>query len=347
MNRRAGVVVMAVRNKYGVPISLAVLVALAAHGCGGTAGDRAKNDGRCPEGERCSDKAPHGLYFSGADLSDDIFGGELHPTAVSGSQAVRAFAGDVHEDSPFDAVSADPKIFTLDAPRPPTVVVRGVTAGNVLLRLFEPGTELLLDRVPLGVGVVSSIRIAPRELLLIQQSTAPWAVLADVPTPLVITLIDDYGTRLVDEGLTIITPSSPVAYERAAWDMIKVASSGDGPMMYRVAAGGHETLLFWNLVRALDDIARAPIPMDVGEGPLRVKSGEEATYCFLARSGGANVAGASWSFATSERVTISPRSEPLLPSCVSVNGAQPGAATLTVTASGLTKTFDLVVEPAG
>jgi hypothetical protein len=64
-----------------------------------------------------------------------------------------------------------------------------------------------------------------------------------------------------------------------------------------------------------------------------VRVGTEITYCFVARSGGA----------PSERLAISPRITPAAPSCITLRGVYTGAATLDVTAGGLTKTFAVII----
>jgi hypothetical protein len=64
-------------------------------------------------------------------------------------------------------------------------------------------------------------------------------------------------------------------------------------------------------------------------------------FCLVARSGGAAVAGATWTFTVSVNLMLTDEETlaPLTPSCVLVTGTRAGAATLTATASGFTKTF--------
>lgn len=130
-------------------------------------GDRATT-GTCPEGETCS-TTTSGLYFRGTSTlaGDDwahvgtlVVGGTEHVTLYAGASRETAtpFAGD------YDVVSDTPSVMTAEIRADGYVELRGVGAGNATLRVLEEGTNVLIDRVVVGVVEAGTPRVRSVEL---------------------------------------------------------------------------------------------------------------------------------------------------------------------------------------
>src|SRR5262245_52666105 len=110
----------------------------------------------CPPGETCSLETPHGLRFAGYSLD-----GTIHPTAVAGTQTITIYGnGGDPTPSDFDAASSGPA-FTIGGVAPPSVEIHGVSAGTAYLRILEPGTNLLYDRVVVGAKDLAAVELEP------------------------------------------------------------------------------------------------------------------------------------------------------------------------------------------
>jgi hypothetical protein len=312
-------------------------------------GQRAADvDGACPEGETCSDLTPEGLFFSGSTASDSVFGAGLLPTAVGGKQTMTALSGEVDERPPFegdfDAKTADPSVATVDAVDPPSIVVRGGAKGTSFLRLLEPGTAKLLDRVEIQVEPIDHIKVLPRELVLDESETG--ALLAGSSVPLVVRLFGAGEKRLADETIEL----SPASGEAAgkAWDLFEVTAPPSGEASFEIKAGGGSFTATAQVVSAIDGIT--PVFGDeMTPESLPVSLDDDSILCFMARSGATAVAGATWAFKPSEGVKVSDEAAQVLslsnlPNCVNLHGMTAGKATLEVTAGGLAKTFQLTVS---
>src|SRR5262249_3182173 len=128
------------------------------------AGERGAT-GDCPPGETCSDKTPNGLALLGAKLGDDPLG-PMQPraTAIGGTQQLTVVTGATSGAPafalPFDATTTSPSLAVTDV-APPKLPVEGLGAGTSDLRLVEPGTQLLYDRLPLDVTAVATVDLRP------------------------------------------------------------------------------------------------------------------------------------------------------------------------------------------
>lgn len=318
--------------------ALAVLVALSLPGCA-LEGERAARDGACPAGEICSDTAPAGLTFQGAQPADNFFGAVgVLTTAVGGTQTVT-----VSTDLGFTAMSATPSILGVDAVTPPTVLVHGKGDGSGTLRVLAPDTDELLDRVDLQVAPITKATVLPLDLAIValgpeELRNAPWAMLAGTATStkLVVHLMANDVDRAVDEGLTL-TPASGSA-SQLKWDLFDVSvPSTNSTASFSIHAGGATFQASAAVVTTIDDIMSLPINDSSG-----VALGGLSTFCFVAQSGGASVGGAEWTFSGSAGITVA-ASEIPGNVCVNVTGTAEGPATLTATASGMVKAIDLTV----
>jgi hypothetical protein len=319
------------------------------------AGDRAAS-GLCPIGKTCSSEVS-GLFFLGAAFSDNIIIGavDVPPVAVGGTESVTALTGESTDSPPFadgfTADTTDASELSIDAVTPPSVTVHGHDAsGAAQLELFQAGTTtVLLDEVTLSVEAISTVTVFPLELVLpadFSSSTTPtpWVLLAgSTAVPLVVQLAGADGTRIVDESATLTSPSG--AATRQAWDLFAVtAPAAPGKASFAIQAGGAPFATTASVVQAVDDIQqKILLSSSPGATPQIISS---ADVCYVGQSAGAPVAGVTWTFTPSSNLTVM---SPGLgaPGCLELVGTADGPATLTVTASGLTKTFDFTVSTKG
>lgn len=309
--------------------ALSLLITL---GCG-EPGDRAF--GGCPTDEMCSDWTPAGLYFAGARLADFDAPFGVPPTAIGGHQTVHVletadFEGPEYV-STFDAVSTDPAVFQVSADHSGPIDVEGVGAGTAYLRLLEPGTSRLLDRVDLRVEPVARIELAPRGVLV----STDWALLASSTADVAVHLRDASDDLVVDEGTTV---SGADVMRTLAWDEVEILAPAAGSTTVHVEAGDTAADVDVPVVDHLDSI-------DSSATETELEVGEVSTYCFEPRTDGVFVAGVEMSFSVSGDASVV--SDPAIPSwCVQVTGSAEGSATITVTAMDITGTLDLSVVPA-
>lgn len=315
-------------------------------------GDRASAGGRCPPGEICSDRTPDGLVFIGASSFKDHRRPVFLATAVGGKQTISA-RHPTDPDFPlyvagFEARLVDSRVIAIDSATPTSVVLRGVGEGNALLRLLEPGTNELLDRVEVEAAPVAWISFLPRELRDEDEGTSRWAVLAGGSPALGVLLFDQDDRQLVDEGLEVTAHTVDIS--RQAWDLHAFTAPSAGPLWLTVRAGGRSFTVPVPIESSIDDIqARAP---GITEGrPVTLKIGAIGkTVCFVAMSGSTALVGARWRFQPAAGISVTRPTlhEPEIwapPGCVTITGQALGPTTLRVVASDHRKTFDLVVEP--
>src|SRR5262244_2672009 len=202
-------------------------------------GERAQ-DG-CPSDEICA-PLDGGLYFVGAALGDEELASDdwaaPHTTALGGRQVVRVLHGPFVSSPPFvqpfnaglrgDALA----IASLDGP---DIGIVGVAPGSAYLRIVQPGTGDLYDRILLPVApaaraslVQPALRVdAPRRTGRLHD----WVIWAGRDLPLVVAVEASNGDRLVDDGMTV----NGVAGR--PWDLVTVRAT-PGPVTLGVVAGG-------------------------------------------------------------------------------------------------------------
>ncbi|MDC3961110.1 hypothetical protein KEG38_45215 [Polyangium jinanense] len=332
-----------------------VLAGLALLAC--KQGERAEANGKCPIGETCSDLAPTGLVFVGAHTVNDADEELLLPTAIGGTQTVTVYYAtepNVAYVAGFDATLVDSRIATLESTGPTSLVLRGASEGEALLRLLEPGTNKLLDRVKIASTALARMSLIPRELRSEKVEADQWAVLAGNPAELGILLFDSNDVQVVDEGLDMHVRGADIS--RRAWDRYEVRATSQADLSITVRAGGQVSTMAARVASSIDDIV-LNLP-DTSEGArIKLTRGASATtFCFLAKSEGRTVVGAKWKFEPSETV-VAARPEPssedaqpwaappwIPPSCVALSSVTTGRATLKVTTGNQEETFDIEVS---
>jgi hypothetical protein len=234
---------------------------------------------------------------------------------------------------------------TSDAPlgvsgaTPPDVTVLGLASGRAFLRIAEPGTNALFDRVELAVEPIAEVALVPRSAALdadFVEQGGSFLLLAGGSDALVAQLRGAGGERLVDESLTLAVAGGGLGVgARESWDTLRVTglSAANGTVSVRSGAGSRFDQEV-RVVAGLDDIRSVRAIGGAASTDEPQSSNREATFCFRATSGGTLVAGATWSFAPVAGLTLTP-----VGSCVRVRSELPSATVLSVTASGVTREF--------
>ncbi|MDI1478526.1 hypothetical protein [Polyangium sp. y55x31] len=320
-------------------------------------GERASAKGQCPPGETCSDRTPEGLNFIGAHTVNDADTADLLPTAIGGTQTVTLYyAGspNVPYVAGFEARPVDSTIATLESQSLSELVLQGATEGKTLLRVVEPGTNALLDRVEIKTAAVARISVIPRELRYETVTPTQWAVLAGNPADLGVLLFDANNVQVIDETLDVRAHGAEIS--RRTWDRREVTAPSEGSLTLMVRAGDHREPVEVQVVSSVKDITRKPQDSTEQPGPIEIQVGAAAeTFCFLAKSDDKTVVGAPWGFEPSENLSIARPSPPSdthpwdapfwsPPSCVALAGAKVGTATLKVKAGDSDKVFEVSIR---
>ena len=322
-------------------------VALVLAGCT-LAGERS-GTGSCPPGETCSDKTPNGLALLGTKLGDDPLG-PMQPlaTAVGGTQQLTVVTGATSGAPtfalPFDATTTSPDLAVTDV-APPKLTVEGLAAGTSDLRLVEPGTQLLYDRLPLAVAAVATVDLRPlvysvatSDADFAANTGAGWAMLAGGTDDVLVRLGAGDGTRIVDQRMTIAATGSAFASgQMLAWDTLRVRATGagEGTLIVRTGDGATHPQAV-PLAAAVDDVLWVSAQDAVAPNGTAIVD-SAPIYCFRAVSGTHLVAGATWSYTATFGLTLTTS---VARNCVVVTaGAGSTGGTLTVTASGVSRDF--------
>ncbi|MDI3289193.1 hypothetical protein [Polyangium sp. 15x6] len=315
-------------------------------------GERAAAKGQCPPGEICSDQTPNGLAFAGAGTFNNAEKETLLPTALGGIQTVNVYYPEspyAHYVSAFEPKLVDSRVVAFESSGPATIVLRGVAEGNTLLRLLEPGTTKLLDRVLVSAMPVARVALLPRELENEDPDNANWAVLVGNTAAIGILLFDANDRQVVDEALEVRAHAADVS--RHAWDIYGVRVASEERVTLAVRSGGRFYSADVRGAKSIDDIVEQT--QETSERPITVWPGSTGTMlCFRAKSGDTTVVGATWRFWPSELVTIErpDASEPpswQSPSCVKLVAKEAGRASLRVKAGDHEETFALEVPETG
>jgi hypothetical protein len=290
--------------------------------------------------------------LQGASLSDLIFDlGGWYPTAAGGTQTFTATsptAALVGQGAPyaldFTATTTDSSVATVDSVTPPMLVLRGHACGSTRLQIFEPGTHVLLGEEPVEVEPIAGVSVIPDDLLWAEALDAPASappapvLLAGGTTSLIVRLASANGDRLIDESMTAASPASPVSFD--AWDEMQVEVPPQGAISLSIVAGGSAFSVTTDVVAAVDAVIVVPRSTP---DPIPLSAGEVSLVCCAATSNGALVGNVTWTATASPGVAVQSSALGTSLGCFDLEPMAPGAATLTVDASGLTKTFDVTI----
>ena len=324
-------------------MALAFLASLSlTAGCGVTAGERAWSS-ECPDGEVCSPNEPLGLYFQGAPLSDDLLGlmTGVGIMAAGGTQTIEVQNADVHPLAYAFEATLQGGPYAMTDLAPPDVSLACSAEGSTYLRIIDPANGLLLDKVEVTSRPVATAEAGPLPVELPAEDTASWALLTGNARAYV-ALRDGWDGRLSDESMKLAAVDDSLTVgTQVAWDAIALTRAAAGIAQVSVTPG--DGRLRTVDVPFVDHVERITYQADLGPAAA---VGLAGLYCFIARTGDAQVHGAQWSFAVTGPLG-SPETS-FLPNCATVNGLSTGAATITATAGGASTTINVTVDlPAG
>lgn len=183
-------------SRFASSLSFFVVCLLGLVGCGPTLGERAAQhacpDGEvcfttCPSGGTCS-RAVDGLVFQGTSRTGDR--PRVGIVAVHGEERVTLFAGGAPYTDPVLVTTDPPGVLTATLVAPSLVVLHGDTAGTTHLRILEPTTMRLLDRVEVHThGGDPVVRVpALDERTFTHELVAEFAVRAGARVPFSVSL---------------------------------------------------------------------------------------------------------------------------------------------------------------
>jgi len=313
----------------------------------GSKGDRAEA-GHCPEGEVCSPDTPSGLYFRGPGFADSFLNFDVHVTAVGGRQTVSVSpAGFGEHLGDFDAESTEP-VFTLSDISPPRVTLVADSVGSSYLRIFEPLTGALYDRLSISSQDIDSIEVAPIvfETELEGDIGEPIYWGGD-PLPWIARLYHG-GVRLVDEDLVFGATGTIDASTTTTgtWDLAEVtASPGANTITVAVSSGSGVTGLGEaDMVFSVDTLTDDP----TDPVPSTHDASDVLAVCFAAYSGNRRILGIPWEYDMTgpggeEPIQADPNS--YAQNCSQIRVASTGLWTLDVTAGDVTESYDIEMLP--
>jgi hypothetical protein len=234
-------------------------------------GERAAS-GACPEGEACSSATPQGLTFVGTAFYDDLSSGlRLGPVLEGGTFSLGFRTSDGAPLPPFDVQAADPRVLTsspgtgeflggTDGSRLEVqahVTLHGLAAGQTHVRVRDPATDELHDRLLFDVYELESIELVnvadPRREHL----------LAGCEEMIGVRLVAKEGRtrfRAIDQELSLVVDGEPMERERGMWDCFLYTPDEDqGEAVIEVGAV-KKTFVHVLPVRTLEEVALEACP---------------------------------------------------------------------------------------
>lgn len=314
----------------------------------GSKGDRAES-GACPEGEVCSPDTPSGLRFQGPGFADALLDFDLHTTAVGGQQTVHVEPAGLFEHlNNFDAETLEEHTEVVSV-NPPRVTLTGSSEGSTYLRIFEPNTGALYDRITVSARDVDSVELEP----LVYESAFDDDALHP---PLywggdsMVWIGRIYGgsARLVDENLAFGGAGTvgAIATQSGVWDLATVIpTSADAVITVSAMTGsgviGEGDAEMAYVVDTILENLDSPVPETHD-------ASDQLSVCFAAYLGERRILGIPWEFT----MTGPSGEEPdhlstvlFATNCVQLRASVEGVWQLDVTAGDITESYDIIMEP--
>lgn len=308
----------------------------------GSKGERAET-GVCPPGETCSNETPSGLYFKGPSFADAWFNSDVHPTAVGGRQTITIDpVGWLTHLYDFDADFSTPA-FTIASLAPPRVTVKAEAEGAAYLRILEPGTGLLYDRLSISALKVSHVTVDPYWSFLDPAQHAGVELHYGGTPATFITRIFSGSTRLIDEDVTFepLAGASMDSSTGSIWDTASIqATEGATSLSVRARASdgtmGEGSL---PLVWEIDEI----LSSESFPWPDTVIVGDSILACFYGELEGRAVSGVPFIFRVwnPEGIETPEAVLGVVVSCARIQVTQAGVWHLSVAGPGRTRLFQV------
>jgi hypothetical protein len=212
----------------------------------------------------------------------------------------------------------------------PALNVRAI-ADPLIVRAAVGGQE---DEIVLGARPVDAIQLAPMEqqfLLAEAEGPIEFAVVRDSVVPVVLQMVGG-GERLMDISMVA---TGALAARPSRWDLVEVDGAAD-PIALSIAADSAAVEVEIDGVDPVLDsieVVSGPELWDPAE-PIALSSSGDAAICFTGMTAGRQIAGLAWDFDGAGLFQND--------GCVWVNQF---TSTLTVSAGGLSRSFELDLQP--
>jgi hypothetical protein len=289
-------------------------------------------DCSCPAGETCSPATPQGLSFGGAQLCDSAFSRAPLTTAVGGTQMIDIVG---LAPLPFD-VAVDGDAFTAVADIGDTVTITGIHDGSAELRILEPGTGKLYDKVSLDVATATSARLDLCGGFWYDEAKTH-AIWAGTTAPVQVVLEPAGGGYLADQSMAITMPAGAKPY---AWDAFTAPTAPGALAVGLTLTGGEKVTANGDVVDHADTVSYAPT---FGNAPSDgFALGSTGFYAFTASLAGEAINGVP--FAATATAPLSIPQYGVISDAVEVDADAAGEGTLTITAGGAHATFQIPVS---
>jgi hypothetical protein len=192
-------------------------------------GDRA-NEG-CPDDETCSDLAPRGLLFRGQMLYDEGVD-RLGPILVGGQFDLSFYRSDA--DLSYFEVELDEHLDQTGLLRdPPGVMLWGLSPGSSSIRVVDPETGALLDRLTIDVVALEDVVLSN---VVDPERTTLYAGCEEMVG---VSLVAGGGTlRAFDQNIKVTAPGSLIP-DPGVWDCFRYQVPADtDTVLFEVEAAG-------------------------------------------------------------------------------------------------------------
>ena len=289
----------------------------------------------CPAGETCSPNTPDGLHFGGAPTCSSTLSNAPLMTAVGGTQTITISGlGTL----PFE-VAVDGDAFTAVPAVGTAVTITGVHDGSAELRILEPGTGQLYDRISLAAATAASAQLDVCGGWWFDEAPAH-AIWAGTSSALQVRLVPAGGGVLADQTMAIAMPPSATRY---AWDSFTPASLAPGALAVGVTlTSGAALTATGDVVDHADTIGYAPT---FGTPPSEgIAVGASAIYAFSASAAGEAINGVPFVATTDAPLSVGQYA--VTGDAIDVDAVAAGDGHLTVSAGGAQSTFEIPVTAA-
>jgi hypothetical protein len=295
-------------------------------------------DPYCPAGETCSPLAPYGADFSGPVIHYEP--GYTDKIALGGTARFTLWAhdrpqsGEIHSH-PIDAyvASVDTPAIALEQNDGAVTLHALATSGDRL----PPGTKATLEARDADGLFIASTEIETAEIADITRVIATGEQYNNDPdpvfvpgAPIAIGLWDASNTpdsELWDESMRI------TGAPQLAWDLLE-APAVTGTVT--IAPGGHAPVDLTIPVAATDVTITNFLDL-----PPSISTGAPVDFCFVARSGGHQVYGATWTYTVNG---VAPYPSDTDVNCITVTAdSNASAMTVVVSAAGASLTVSVPV----
>jgi hypothetical protein len=282
----------------------------------GTLGDRASCatgwgcNFSCPTGETCSKVTPNGLEFEGPTFADSgWFPNEyVQPVAVGGRETITLkdpVTGAIPHWSQVDASMPD-GYFETTMVGTAAVRVQGLKPANAWLRIVDPSTSELYDRVSITSYDIASIEVRPVEYRYPEGVSGKHPLRFVVGNTMrVMTVLWGATERLVDEnlGMTSLPKEAfTTAYER--WDAVEIRAEtlGTGSVSVTTGSGRTESVSLES-VENLDEIRATAVSPAQGI-PAELSVDKYVEFCLHGYNAGTLIEGVEWVVQPTELVDV-------------------------------------------